>query len=125
MSAADPRTAESSASLPLLAGAILDTLAEFAFLDGDLGQATTLVTEALAVQRRHQPLWGTAFSLALLGEIALARSDSTGQPLDDVLGRIRSVPGVTHALPAPLAAPASSRVLEPASDGMTEQVPAA
>jgi hypothetical protein len=33
------------------------------------------VTEALDLQRRHQPLWGTSFSLALLGEIALARSD--------------------------------------------------
>jgi hypothetical protein len=33
------------------------------------------VTEALELQRRHQPLWGTSFSLALLGEIALARSD--------------------------------------------------
>jgi predicted ATPase/class 3 adenylate cyclase len=60
---------------PLFVGAILDTLAEFAFLDGDLERATTLVTEALAVQRRHHPLWGTAFSLALLGELALARND--------------------------------------------------
>ena len=60
---------------PLFVGAILDTLAEFAFLDGDLERATTLVTEALAVQRRHQPLWGTSFSLALLGELALARAD--------------------------------------------------
>jgi hypothetical protein len=38
-------------------------------------RAKTLVTEALELQRRHQPLWGTSFSLALLGEIALARSD--------------------------------------------------
>ncbi|MDF3043578.1 MAG: AfsR family transcriptional regulator [Thermomicrobiales bacterium] len=62
---------------PLFVGAILDCLAEFAFLDGDLERATTQVTEALAVQRRHQPLWGTSFSLALLGELALARSDLT------------------------------------------------
>ena len=60
---------------PLFIGAILDCLAEFAFLDGELERATTLVTEALDLQRRHQPLWGTSFSLALLGEIALARSD--------------------------------------------------
>jgi predicted ATPase/class 3 adenylate cyclase len=60
---------------PLFIGAILDSLAEFAFLDGDLEKAATLVTEALDLQRRHQPLWGTSFSLALLGEIALARSD--------------------------------------------------
>ncbi len=60
---------------PLFIGAILDCIAEFAFLEGDLEKATTLVTEALEVQRRHQPLWGTSFSLALLGEIALARSD--------------------------------------------------
>ena len=60
---------------PLFIGAALDSLAEFAFLDGDLERATTLVTEALDLQRRHQPLWGTSFSLALLGEIALARSD--------------------------------------------------
>jgi predicted ATPase/class 3 adenylate cyclase len=62
---------------PLFVGAILDCLAEFAFLDGDLERATAQVTEALAVQRRHQPLWGTSFSLALLGELALARSDLT------------------------------------------------
>jgi hypothetical protein len=60
---------------PLLIGAALDSLAEFAFLEGNLQRATTLVTEALELQRRHQPLWGTSFSLALLGEIALARSD--------------------------------------------------
>jgi non-specific serine/threonine protein kinase len=60
---------------PLFVGAILDCLAEFAFLDGDLERATILVTEALEVQRRHLPLWGTSFSLALLGEIALAQSD--------------------------------------------------
>ena len=60
---------------PLFIGAILDCIAEFAFLDGDLEKATTLATEALELQRRHQPLWGTSFSLALLGEIALARSD--------------------------------------------------
>jgi non-specific serine/threonine protein kinase len=60
---------------PLFIGAILDCLAEFAFLDGDLEKATTLVTEARDLQRRHQPLWGTSFSLALLGEIALDRSD--------------------------------------------------
>ncbi len=60
---------------PLFIGAILDCVAEFAFLEGDLERATTLVTEALELQRRHQPLWGTSFSLALLGEIALARSD--------------------------------------------------
>ena len=60
---------------PLFIGAILDCLAEFAFLDGDLERATTLVTEALELQRRHQPMWGMSFSLALLGEIALARSD--------------------------------------------------
>ena len=60
---------------PLFIGAILDCIAEFAFLEGDLEKATTLVTEALEVQRHHQPLWGTSFSLALLGEIALARSD--------------------------------------------------
>jgi non-specific serine/threonine protein kinase len=59
----------------LFIGAILDTIAEFAFLDGDLERATTLATEALELQRRQQPLWGTAFSLALLGELALARSD--------------------------------------------------
>ena len=33
------------------------------------------MTEALELQRRHHPLWGTSFSLALLGEIALERSD--------------------------------------------------
>ena len=60
---------------PLFIGASLDSLAEFAFLDDDLDKATTLVTEALNLQRRHQPLWGTSFSLALLGEIALAQSD--------------------------------------------------
>jgi non-specific serine/threonine protein kinase len=60
---------------PLFIGAILDCVAEFAFLEGDLERARTLVTEALELQRRHQPLWGTSFSLALLGEIALARSD--------------------------------------------------
>jgi predicted ATPase/class 3 adenylate cyclase len=60
---------------PLFIGAILDCLAEFAFLNGDLDKASTLVTEALELQRRHQPLWGTSFSLALLGEIALERSD--------------------------------------------------
>jgi predicted ATPase/class 3 adenylate cyclase len=60
---------------PLFIGAVLDCLAEFAFLAGDLERATTLVTEALELQRRHAPLWGTSFSLALLGEIALTRSD--------------------------------------------------
>jgi ATP/maltotriose-dependent transcriptional regulator MalT len=60
---------------PLFIGATLDTLAEFAFLDGELERATTLVTEALDGQRRHQPLWGTSFSLALLGELAFARAD--------------------------------------------------
>jgi predicted ATPase/class 3 adenylate cyclase len=60
---------------PLFIGAILDTIAEFAFLDGDLQRATTLATEALELQRRQQPLWGTSFSLALLGELALARAD--------------------------------------------------
>jgi predicted ATPase/class 3 adenylate cyclase len=60
---------------PLFIGASLDSLAEFAFLDGDLDKATTLATEALDMQRCHQPLWGTSFSLALLGEIALARAD--------------------------------------------------
>src|SRR5215212_1009707 len=59
----------------LFIGAALDSLAEFAFLEGDLERAKSLVTEALEVQRRHRPLWGTSFSLALLGEIALARSD--------------------------------------------------
>jgi predicted ATPase/class 3 adenylate cyclase len=60
---------------PLFIAAILDCIAEFAFLEDDLEKATTLVTEALDLQRRHEPLWGTSFSLALLGEIALARSD--------------------------------------------------
>ena len=60
---------------PLFVGAILDCLAEFAFLDGDLEHATALVSEALEVQRRHQPLWGTSFSYALLGELALTRGD--------------------------------------------------
>src|SRR5215218_3710354 len=64
-----------SLNQPLFIGAALDSLAEFAFLEGDLERAKTLVTEALDIQRRHRPLWGMSFSLALLGEIALARSD--------------------------------------------------
>jgi len=36
--------------------------------------------------------------------IALARFDSTSNPMDGVLTQIRSLPGVTHALPAPVVA---------------------
>ena len=35
--------------------------------------------------------------------IALARSDSERQLIEEVLEAIRRLPGVTHALPAPLA----------------------
>jgi len=35
--------------------------------------------------------------------IALATSRSTRQLVDEVIGRIRTLPGVTRALPAPLA----------------------
>jgi DNA-binding Lrp family transcriptional regulator len=37
--------------------------------------------------------------------IALARSDSSGRPLEGVIADIREVPGVTRALSAPLIHP--------------------
>jgi tetratricopeptide (TPR) repeat protein len=82
---------------PLFIGAILDSLAEFAFLDGDLEKAATLVTEALDLQRRHQPLWGTSFSLAL------RRSGSGGAGSARAGGGGSDVPGgggmVVHRRP--------------------------
>jgi hypothetical protein len=68
---------------------------------------------------KHEPLAralrdipGVAYAEDLSGAydaIALARSGPTQDLLDGVLGRIRRLPGVTRALPAPLVPAGSAR----------------
>jgi Lrp/AsnC ligand binding domain len=61
--------------------------------------------EPLASALRGIP--GVAFAEDLSGAydaIALAHSSSMQDLVDDVLGRIRGIPGVTRALPAPVMA---------------------
>jgi hypothetical protein len=61
--------------------------------------------EPLASALRDIP--GIAYAEDLYGAydaIALAHSASMQDLVDDVIGRIRGIPGVTRALPAPLVA---------------------
>jgi Lrp/AsnC ligand binding domain len=65
------------------------------------------------VAERLRTLPGIEFAEDVSGPydaLALARSDPDGDGFEGVLDQIRGLPGVIHALPAPLAAPVAAPV---------------